>query len=235
MPYKRKTPYSRKAIAKKPRNMPYRRPLANISNKSNYDGQTVLVSAYFETGITTPGTNGGIIAWSLKLDPTAMALSLTPVGNSVTVAAQNADNVAMTASAGNTSIQFPRLTALQAMYRQFRINSAKIKVTVDRNAGLDNPVICLTDNGDGTPVTTVGHAMSQAHKAKTLTEAYRTADYGWSATSAQDKEFHMISDGISESNAVWLKVLQEYEAGATCKQRIEVSISVTLKDSTHLN
>ena len=48
--------------------------------------------------------------------------------------------------------------------------------------------IMLQDKGESTPCVSVGQAMSQAHKAKVLTEADRTMSYGWTAKTASEKE-----------------------------------------------
>ena len=75
--------------------------------------------------------------------------------------------------------------------------------------------------------------MSQAYKAKVLTEAGRTMAYGWTAKTTDEKEFHTMSDKTADLRAQYLKVLQEVEnnPGGICKHRIEVICSVTLRDS----
>ena len=57
--------------------------------------------------------------------------------------------------------------------------------------------------------------------------------YGWKASTAQEKEYHTISDTISSDNANFIKVLQEIEpaANSVAKHRIAITCSVTLKDS----
>ena len=130
-------------------------------------------------------------------------------------------------------LSFNRLTNFLTLYRQYCINSVKINVTVDRECGLDNALIMLQDKGESTPCVSVGEAMSQAHKAKVLTEADCTMSYGWTAKTTDEKEFHTISDTINDVRAQYLKVLQEVEpkTSGKCKHRIEVICSVTLCDS----
>ena len=130
-------------------------------------------------------------------------------------------------------LSFNRLTNVLTLYRQYRVNSVKINVTVDRECGLDNALIMLQDKGESTPCVSVGSAMSQAHKAKVLTEADRTMSYGWTAKTSDEKEFHTINDKINDVRAQYLKVLQEVEPklAGKCKHRIEVICSVTLRDS----
>jgi hypothetical protein len=82
--------------------------------------------------------------------------------------------------------------------------------------------------------------MSQAHKSKILTEADRTMVYGWKPKTVQDKEWYPTSaiDGISDADSHFIKVLQDIEkkdaatAARSLKHRIEVTASVSLKDST---
>ena len=130
-------------------------------------------------------------------------------------------------------LTFNRLTAFLHLYRQYRVNSVKINVTVDKECGLDTALIMLQDKGDGTPCISVGLAMGQAHKAKVLTTADRTMSYGWTAKTTDEKEYHTLSDTISDNRAQYLKILQEAEpkAGGKCKHRVEVICSVTLRDS----
>ena len=163
-----------------------------------------------------------------------MALKLSGVANGTGTVLANltdANNANINIAGGELS--FSRLANFLTLYRQNRINSVKIHVTVDRECGLDNPLLMLQDRGDSNPIVSVGQAMSQAHKAKVLTEADRTMSYGWTAKTSDEKEFHTINDQVNDVRAQYLKVIQEQEpkTAGKCKHRIEVICSVTLRDS----
>ena len=143
-----------------------------------------------------------------------------------------------TVIADGAHVQFSRLDLFKNLYRQYKINSITAKITTSRGLGLDNPLICLTYRGDATPVTTVGTCMNQAHKSKCLTESDRSMQYGWKPSTAQEWEYHMVSDASSASgNNHWIKILQECEAvnGGALKHKIELTASVTFKDSKSEN
>lgn len=209
------------------------------------DSTTVLLSAYVEVDATQAAGatgKGGVVGYSIKCDPVGAKFGVSagsiPQDGLLQVKARDASNVQIIAPDGQAAgnIAFPRMTTIQALYRQYRVNSVSCKVTTDRHCGLDNPLIALNDKGAQTAVTSVGVAMSQAHRSKVLTEADRTMQYGWKPKTAQEREFHMIADGIQDDNAQFIKILQELEPNAsnaevTCKHRIELSMSITLKDS----
>lgn len=215
---------------------PARRRMAPKRAYTPTDGITQYVSAYFEVNAVQPNDAtalGGRVGYSIKLDALDAAVygAITPsVGGTLTPSLEDGNNGIILDGA---AIPFTRLTQLAAMYRQYRINSVNVKVTTDRVCGLDNPLLMLTDKGDSAPVGNVGAVMKQAHKTKVLTEADRTMSYGWKPSTAQDREFHMVSDKIPALQAHFIKVLQEVEShpGVKFKHRIELGMSVTLKDS----
>ena len=217
-----------------------RAPMKSAKRRTTYapkvdsDSMNMLVTSYFEVATSQNADAalalGGTFGYSLKCDPIQMAIVSDNTGSTLGVKALNASNTVMTDGA---FLPFERLASFLTLYRQYKVNSVKINVTVDRDCGLDNAVIMLQDKGDSTPITQVGAAMSQAHKSKVMTESDRTMSYGWTAKTTDEKEFHTINDMINPLRAQYLKVLQEIEPkeGGKCKHRIEVICSVTLRDS----
>ena len=62
-------------------------------------------------------------------------------------------------------------------------------------------------------------------------------NYGWKPTTAEEREYCMISQGIGVHNQNYIKVLQEVEKGADAvlKHKVELMFTVTLKDSKSVN
>jgi hypothetical protein len=244
--YKRKSTTSRRAPVKRAAKRTVRRAAPyRASSNALGDSTTVLVSAYFEVDAQQPApladaaqnqARGGVVGYSIKCDPMAAKCTIAgavPTGGALALYGRDADNAQFQSG---TAIAFPRLTQLKELYRQYRVNSVSCKVTTDRHCGLDNPLIALSDKGAAQAVTAVGKAMSQAHRSKVLTEADRTMQYGWKPKTTSERDFHMIADGIADDNAQFVKILQELEPNAesyvaTCKHRVELVMSVTLKDS----
>ena len=224
---------ARKRAASKPsygkRTYPYKSSVPS-------DGQKLMVSTYFEIEATQPSAdaNGGTLGYSIQLDPTNCLLTSVSTGNGMTVSKRDGTNAVI---ADGSSLTFGRLAEFQKLYRQFRVDSCSIKITTDRICGLDNPLICLTDRGDATPCSTVGTAMTQAHKSTILTESSRTMNYGWKPSTPEEREYCMITQGIGVHNQNYIKVLQEVEtkSDAVLKHKVELMFTVTLKDSKSLN
>jgi len=212
-----------------------------------YDGQNVIVSSYFEVQASQKNkpqgahVNGGFIGYSVPCNPnncTVKSIATAKTTNESGAPAVpghlqgslfQADNSVM-ASGGK--VTFARLDQLQTLYRQFRINSFTVKVTVDLSCGLDNPLMMCTDRLDDSAPTQAPQLLNQAHKTKIMTASDRTMTYTWVAKTPREKEFHMLQDK-SLNDIVYIKVLQELEPDETklCKHRIEITASVTLKDS----
>ena len=220
-----------------------RAPMKSAKRRTTYaptvdsDSMNMLVTSYFEASIQQPDqadqATGGTFGYTLKCDPVAMALKRSGNANGAGTVLVNMTDAANTEIADGQTLSFNRLANFLTLYRQYKVNHVKINVTVDRECGLDNALIMLQDKGESTPCVSVGQAMSQAHKAKVLTEADRTMSYGWTAKTASEKEYHTISDQINDVRAQYIKVLQEVEPklSGKCKHRIEVICSVTLRDS----
>ena len=200
------------------------------------DGQQMLVSSYFEIEAAQPAENadGGHLAYSIQLDPMNCLLTSMGTGNGVTVGKRDGTSAAI-ADGGN--LTFGGLSEFSKLYRQFRIDNCTVKITTDRVCGLDNPLIALTDRGDAAPCSTVGSAMSQAHKAVILTESSRTMSYGWKPTTPEEREYCMITQGVGIHNRNYIKILQEMEKHDDCvlKHKVELMFTVTLKDSKSVN
>ena len=217
--------------------MKYAKRRTTYAPKVDSDSMDMLITSYFEASITQPDQaddcKGGTFGYTIKCDPVAMALKRSGKANGAGTVLVNMTDAANSEIADGGELSFSRLSNFLTLYRQYRINSVKINVTVDRECGLDNALILLQDKGESTPCVSVGAAMSQAHKAKVLTEADRTMAYGWTAKTSDEKEYHTINDKINNVRAQYLKVLQEVEpkVSGKCKHRVEVICSVTLRDS----
>ena len=231
-----------------------RAPMRSAKRRTTYapkvdsDSMNMLVTSYFEASIEQPNltaadiaagktssdsATGGTFGYTLKCDPVNMAMKRGGDANGAGVVLIKLEDAANAEIIDGGELSFSRLSNFLTLYRQYRINSVKINVIVDRECGLDNALIMLQDKGESTPCVSVGQAMSQAHKAKVLTEADRTMTYGWTAKTPLEKEYHTISDSINDVRAQYIKVLQEVEpkTGGRCKHRVEVICSVTLRDS----
>lgn len=225
----------KKAPAKKtskPRNQITRRP----KSVSNFDGQNLLVSQYFEVELTQPANGeGGVIAYSIACDVNKCILRLKPTGGMMT--SKHAVEIASTAD-GNGTMSFERFTQFKALFRQYKVNAVSIAVTADRECGLDNPVIFLTDKGEQTPapLNDIGKAMAQPHKQHMLTESRRTCKYGWKPKTAQEKEYQMVHSQYSEPDLTTIKVLQEVEPkdNGKCTHKVAIRFLATLKDGKAL-
>ena len=158
-----------------------------------------------------------------------MKLKLDTSANAGTISASDGSS----AIADESHLSFPKLLKFGDIYRQYRIDYVKINITTDRECGLDNPVIMLTDKGDGAPLTSVASAMTQAHKEAILTESKRTCSYGWKPSTAQEREYHFVGQDLALSEKNVIKVLQDVEpkANGVCKHRVSVIAQITLKDS----
>ena len=199
------------------------------------DGMRMVCSTYIEVQASQPDNaaqvKGGILGYSIKCDPTALNVELgaqVPPGGLMEVLRMNpALGVAAT-----DPVRMDRFEKFKSLYRQMRVDSVSLKITTDRHCGLDNPVLMLQDSNVSAPCVDINQAYAQAHKSATMTEANRTTYYSYRPTTPQQREFHMIGDGVA-SEAQYLKILQELEpaVGAICKHRIEATFHITLKDS----
>lgn len=219
-------PYKKKAVAKKPA---YKKK-AYVPRAPKFDGTNLLLSNYFEVKLAQTGVQPGIMAYSLICDIDNMLLTLAKTGDGAISAGNGVDAIAT-----GSKLAFPQYNNHVALFNMYKTNFVRISVTTDRGCGLDNPVIFLTDSNDGTPVTVVSKAMAQPHKQYTMTESRRTAKYGWTAKSIQEKEYAIVGQPKSSSAGIHLraiKVMQDIEGKAdeTCTHRVTIQVGVTLRD-----
>lgn len=204
-----------------------RRPQAS---RAPSDGQKLLLNNYFEVVLSQGANgNGGVMGYSLHCDPSDMKLKLDTSDNAGTISASNGT----AAIADESKLSFPKLLKFGDIYRQYKVDYVKVNITTDRECGLDNPVIMLTDKGNEIPVTNVALAMTQAHKEAILTESKRTCAYGWKPSTTSEREYHMLGDDLALGEKNVIKILQDLEpkVNGVCKHRVTVIAQVTLKDS----
>lgn len=236
MAYKKKARRSTRAPVKSRKVAKYtRRPQAR---RAMGDGMNLVVSSYVEIAAQQNGDasgQGGVMGYSLKVDPSNMEVrtaSQTPSASAALAVGRITPATGLAVADGKVDID--RFNRFKPLYRQMRVNSCTLKVTTDRLCGLDNPLLMSMDRDESTPIVDVGQAYAQAHKSVIMTESNRTAYYKWTPSTAEEREFHMISDGVSNC-ATFIKVLQELEPNNTaqtiCKHRVEIQMSVSLKDS----
>lgn len=239
MPAKRKAP-ARKPYARKKPMTSYRRKARTTVT----DGQSLLVSSYFEVEAKQASANatGGLMAYSIRVDPVKATVKIASGANVTGTIAEGAQSFTVKDGANGNIIEpnaaegdlpFTRLAAFQNLYRQYKVNSFSIKVTADRECGIQNPMIMLTDRADDEPCVSVKKAMDQGHISKVLTESNRTMSYGWRPKTTMDREYHNINDLWNAKDCYYLKILQQTEPknDGICTHRVEVVASVTLKDS----
>ena len=161
-----KKPYSRPTTTRKSSAMAKRRPYAKKTYVSRapsvrFDGQTMLISQYFEVGFIQPvrtgtGTqadpyqnvpNGGVMAYSIGCDPNNCVVKVglaqgtlgeVKIGDGVNAEAHNASK----------TITFDRFDQFKKIFRQYKVDNVSVSITTDRECGLDNPVIALCDKGE---------------------------------------------------------------------------------------
>jgi len=224
----------------KPKNQITRRP----KSMSNFDGQNLFISQYFEVKATQgPNTDGVVMGYTIGCDVNNCVVKLKAEGTGALIEAKHGLAVPKTiagvvqpvAATGDNVITFDRFTNFKSIYRQYKVNAVKISVTADRECGLDNPIIFLTDKGESNPepLVSIAQAMGQAHREFQLTDSKRTCQYGWKPSTAQEKEYQMLHSNIGEADLTQVKVLQELKGknAGTCTHKVMLQMLVTLKDS----
>ena len=213
---KRKTTYKPKPRTRKPR-----------------DGQNLIVNAYFEARKELSTVNEGFISYSLNIDPKQ---GLITKGAGVNCFDGGADGGTQI----NDKLQYLMYNKMSDIFNQYRINGANIRVRVDGNCGLEHPVICSTDKGVPAPVSTMGSAVTGAHKTFSMSSSRRELKYGCKNT-GQDRDFLSTANNQNQNDSEikYLKVFQKLpkgaQAGEICEHQIQVSLSLTLKDTKNLN
>lgn len=226
MARKMKAPARRAPVKRKS----YRRN-TSIVRQPRMDGQSILVSAYFEASKTLSAAES-VMAYSLCIDP-KQPLVIKGAGVNLSNGAQPPQAPA------NDLITLSKWTTFKGLFNQYRINSASVTVRVDGKAGLEHPVICCTDKGDDTTISSMAQAMGGAHKSYSMTTSRRELKYGCKST-GQELDFYSTNDNqdMSASEKKYLKIFQklpaEVAAGDTCEHQIQVLLSLTLKDSKNI-
>jgi hypothetical protein len=201
------------------------------------DGTTMLISSYFEvTHKQSANGEASKIAYTVKADPRNGLVTIANpavASGAVGTAVENGSSQALIASgASSASLPFSRFATFAPLYGQYKINSINLSVDVDRECGLDNKVCFRTDKALATNIADMADVMGSAHKDQTMTETRRTAKYGWKP-SGQDRDWRNMSQQLADNDAHYLKVFQEVEpkADGVCKHRVNVLVSVSLKDT----
>lgn len=203
------------------------------------DGQTVLISSYFE--ITNKQAAAGAdtkLSYSIKCDPRNCDLLLDGPAVAIGgegISVKKGDNSALVvATATGAKLPFTRFAQFAPLYNQYKINSIKLDVMVDRECGLENPLMFATDKAVAAPATNVGTLVASAHKQFTMTESRRSGKYGWKPTQTADKDYRNMSQVLHSDNCHFIKVYQDIGAknDGVCSHKVLVTISATLKDST---
>lgn len=201
------------------------------------DGQNLIVNAYFEARKQLDPNNEGFISYSINIDPKQ---GLVTKGASVNVFDGGADGGIALAS---DKLQYLMYNKMSDIFNQYRINGANIRVRVDGKCGLEHPLICSTDKGVPEPVTTMSSAVTGAHKAFSMSSSKREVKYGCKNT-GQDKDFLSTANNQNQDASAikYLKVFQKLpksdaaDANAQiCEHQIQVTLSLTLKDTKNLN
>ena len=232
--------YTKKPMAKKPI---MKRSTTKRIPRAPSDGQNLLITSYFEVSnkqAANAGDNNSDtkLSYSIRCDPRDCKLTLSGNavalhGEGVSVAKADGTQLINTGSSSN-DLAFSRFAQFAPLYRQYKINSVKLDVMVDRECGLDNPLMFSTDKADSTPASNIGTLVGAAHKEFTMTESRRLGKYGWKPSSSQDKDYRNMSQELSDNDAHFVKVYQDINAknNGICKHRVTVTINATLKDST---
>jgi hypothetical protein len=132
-------------------------------------------------------------------------------------------------------LAFPKFTSFAALFREYRVNQAQVKVRVDSGCGLENPVITCQDKGANNVIDTMKKALTGAHQSHSMSANKRELKYGLK-NSGQDRDYHPASgnSSIDAEAKKYIKVFQQIPKGdAThvCKHQVQVMLSLTLRDS----
>ena len=237
-PASKKRVYKRKTTMTKPRSM------------VPVDGTNLLCTSYFEIGKLQPlGGSAGKLSYSIKIAPQGLVITTSEgaVATSETVGlfinkGDNASIVLPGATSGTIPLtRFAEFASnglggvdARGIYNQYRINSCKLSVIVDRDCGLENPICFSASKNSSAPHSDMGTIVGGAHKQYTMTETRRTANYGWVAKESADKDFRMSSATLADADAWSMKVFQEVDKKdhGLCKHRVSISLNLTLKDSS---
>lgn len=196
------------------------------------DGQSILVSAYFEAQKVLSAAES-VMAYSIAIDPKHFVIK-----KSDAVALK--DGASPATDLVNDKVPLTKWNTFKDLFNQYRINSANITVRVDGAAGLEHPVICTTDKGDDATIASMAQAMTGAHKSYSMTSSRRELKYGCKS-SGQELDFFSTkaNQDMAPGETKYLKVFQKVpadpaNAGVVCEHQIQVLMSLTLKDSKNV-
>ena len=203
------------------------------------DGQTMLITSYFEIenkqGAVGADTK---LSYSIKCDPRNCKLQIgenAVLPSQVGISAKNGSGSELIqANQQSGDLTFLRFSQFAPLYRQYKLNSVKVESMVDRECGLENPVNFSTDKDNSAPADNIGVLVGAAHKQLVMTESRRLAKYGWKPKDSQDRDYRNMNQTLDDDDAHFIKCFQEIEAkdNGSCKHRVTVTMSVTLKDTT---
>lgn len=200
------------------------------------DGQSLLVNAYFEVNQALTADESDM-AYSLCIDPKKGAVN---VNNPATIGDGGEGNGNIIAN--GTPITFAKYDTFANMFNQYRVNSATIKLRTDAACGLENAVICSTDKGNHEPVGTMRQALTGAHKSYSLSDSRRELSYGCKNI-GQDLDFRSTNDDTTlvDGAKKYIKIFQKLPkaegglVGHICRHQVQVTLSLTMKDTKTLN
>lgn len=235
-------PAKRRAPAKKTYAKKTMYKAKSVSRPRNYDGMSGICSAYFEVtqkndqGIANP------LSYVIACDankPEVTLLNPAVAAGATGLSTDKGDgNTLIAVGTSSADMHLAKYVNLSTNYLQYKINSVSVKVLVDKHC-LDNQCCFSTDRGDDTPIQNMREQMAGAGKRFTPTEARREFNYGWKASTAQEKEWITTNSSLAAKDTNHIKVFQALEkagvGGQECTHRVSVLVSYSLKDSNNLN
>lgn len=197
------------------------------------DGQNLICNAYFEAKKSLDPNNEQVMSYTICTDPRFPSLAgATGVTFRDGTEADNGQGALINAA---SPLAFPKFTSFAALFREYKVNQAQVKVRVDSMCGLENPVITCQDKGESAIVDTMKKALTGAHISHSMSATKRELKYGMK-NSGQDRDYHPASgnSSIDAEAKKYIKVFQQMPKGAAtdeCKHQVQVMLSLTLRDS----
>ena len=225
-PKAKKTNYKRRAGAMTRRRAP----------SAPRDGTNLLVNTYFRAKIPITDDEQ-TMSYSIFVDPKNGKVEL-PAGS--TIALDDGANNALAAGVTN----YLKYSKFADLYNQYKVNSAVVRVRVDKKCGTDNAVICANDKGINTPLANMAQAVAGAHKSFSMSDSRRELKYGTKFI-GQEKDYRGTDNAsaIVDNEKKYIKVFQTvpnvtelgYAAGTQghhCEHQVQVILSLSMKDSS---
>jgi hypothetical protein len=218
------------------------KPKARVSRPRNYDGMSGICSAYFEItrkndqGIDLPLSY--VIACDANKPEVKLLSNAVANGNTGLSTDKGDGSELISVGTSEADMHLAKYVNLSSNYLQYKVNSVQVKVLVDKHC-LDNQICFSTDRGDDSPIQNMREQMAGAGKRHTPTEAKREFNYGWKASTTQEKEWITTNSSLAAKDTNHIKIFQALEkapaGGASCTHRVSVLVSYSLKDSNNLN